>query len=558
MKKFKIFLSVVIAVLFLGLLSYVILKFSDDIFASGKFLTETEYFDTSGDKAAIIYNYGRQSEKALYREDKFYIPLIWVRAVLNDKFYFSPGENLLIYTLPEEILYSDLSTKGNDNKAYIIKEDEKIYLSIDLIRTYTDIYVEEYADSEVKRIFINDRWEGNESAEVKKNKRLRVEDSKKSNIVKELLKGDKVLIATDKEAGENIKQGWVKVKTEDGYVGFIEKKYLTQGENLIINSTFEKPVYSNISLPEPVVLGWHQVSSKEANERVEEVISRSPEITVISPTWFSLSDNQGNYTSIASEEYVVKAHEKGLQVWVLIDNFSKEVNSEILFADSVAREKLIGSLISDVKRYNIDGINLDFESLRQEAESHYIQFIRELSVACRREKIVLSVDVPVPAAYNMFYGREKIAEVADYVIVMGYDEHYSGGSMGSVASYNFVKEGIENSLKEVPKEKLINAVPFYTRLWTETTSGLSSEALGNKAALEWIDNNSVDMKWDDNLGQYYGEFEQADGKTYIWMEEERSLGLKVDLINQANLAGVAIWKLGLEDASLWEVIKKVQ
>lgn len=558
MKKIKPLLLIILFMLLVSALSYVVLRFSEDLMASRHKIEEAEYFDAGGDKAAIIYNYGLQAEKALYRDGKIYIPIVWVRAILNDKFYWSEAEDLLIYTTPTDILYSDLSSRGSDGKLYVIKEGDKPYLSIDLIRTYTDIYTEEYTYGDVKRIFIGDRWEDHVKAEVEKDIKLRAGDSKKTDIVRELEKQEEVLIASEKETGESVREGWTKVRTVDGFFGFVEKKHLKEKDKLIRISSFEQPVYSSIRLEEPIVLGWHQVGSKENNQALEEIIKASPKLNVISPTWFSLSDNQGNYTSLADGEYVKKAHAKGIQVWALIDNFSKEVNSEILFASTPARARLIENLIADAKKYDIDGINLDFESLREEAGSHYIQFIREISTFCRKEGLVLSVDLPVPAPYNGFYGRKKQAEVADYLIVMGYDEHYAGGEMGSVSSYDFVKNGIENSLKEIPKEKLIHAVPFYTRLWTKTSAGLSSKALGIKAASDWIRENGVDMKWDEALGQYYGEFEQADGKSYLWMEEEKSLGLKVDLINENDLAGVAIWKLGLEPPELWRVIEKVR
>ncbi|MDO4788782.1 MAG: glycosyl hydrolase family 18 protein [Johnsonella sp.] len=558
MKKIKPLLLIIVFMLFISGISYLILRFSEDLLASRRRVEEVEYFDASGDKVAIIYNYGLQAEKALYREGKIYIPIVWVRAILNDKFYWSEEEDLLIYTTPTDILYSDLSSRGSDGKLYILKEGEKAYLSVDLIRTYTDIYTEEYIQGEVKRIFIGDQWEDHIKAEAEKEIKLRAGDSKKTDIVRELQKQEEVLIASEEETGESIKEGWLKVKTADGFFGFVEKKHLREKDKLIRISSFEQPIYSNIRLEEPIVLGWHQVGTKESNKGLGEIIKNSPGLNVISPTWFSLSDNRGNYTSLANGEYVKEAHANGLQVWVLIDNFSKEVNSEILFASTPARAKLIENLIADVKKYDIDGINLDFESLKEEAASHYIQFIREISTFCRREGIVLSVDLPVPAPYNTFYGRKKQAEVADYLIVMGYDEHYAGGEMGSVSSYPFVKQGIEDSLKEIPKEKLINAIPFYTRLWTKTSSGLSSKALGIRAATDWIEENSVELRWDEALGQYYGEFEEADGKSHLWMEEEKSLGLKVDLINKNDLAGVAIWKLGLETPQLWKVIERVR
>lgn len=210
--------------------------------------------------------------------------------------------------------------------------------------------------------------------------------------------------------------------------------------------------------------------------------------------------------------------------------------------------------MSDAKEYGFDGINIDFESLTQDNAPHFIQFIRELSVSCRNNGLVLSVDVPIPASYNMYYERGKLAEVVDYVINMGYDEHYSGSDEGSSASIDFVKNSITDSLAEVPKEKLINAVPTYTRVWTRENSKLSSSALGINGATKWVKENNVNLTWDDEVGQYVGHTTIGNATKYIWMEDERSMTLKMEAVKEADLAGVAVWKLGLEPKEIWNVI----
>lgn len=278
---------------------------------------------------------------------------------------------------------------------------------------------------------------------------------------------------------------------------------------------------------------------------------------MIAPTWFALTDNRGNYHSYADRDYVDKAHEMGMQVWAVLDNFNMgdNVNSEILFSQTSVRKRLIAGLMEDVKQYGLDGINLDIEGIKPEAGPHYVQFIRELSVSCRKEGVILSVDNYVPAGYNSFYNRAEQGRVADYVIVMGYDEHYAGGEAGSVASYSYVQEGIQNTIEEVPHEKVINAVPFYTRVWTIKDDKTTSSALGIAGAQKWIEENGVELFWQEDMGQYYGELSTEEGLKQIWMEEERSLGLKMDLIEKYQLAGVGCWKLGFESASIWDVVK---
>ena len=173
------------------------------------------------------------------------------------------------------------------------------------------------------------------------------------------------------------------------------------------------------------------MTTKEANSTFDNYYGNTKGVNVINPTWFALTDNEGGYKCLADKEYVEKAHGAGLQVWALIDNFSKEVQSEILLSKTSVRKKLIDNLMTEAKTYGFDGYNLDFESLKESAGPHYVQFIREMSVACRNNGLILSVDNYVPAAYNRFYDRTEQGIVADYVIIMGYDEHYAGGEPGT-------------------------------------------------------------------------------------------------------------------------------
>ena len=328
-------------------------------------------------------------------------------------------------------------------------------------------------------------------------------------------------------------------------------------EQRTLVSTFAEPEYTSISMDEPVVLVWHQVTNFSANQAMKTLMDNTKGVNVIAPTWFMLTDNNGNYESLADRNYVDQAHAMGVQVWAVLDNFNKgdEVQSEILFASTAARKKLITSLMQDAKTYGVDGINLDIEGIKASAGPHYVQFIRELSVDCRKEGLVLSIDSYVPASYSAFYNWAEQGRVADYVVMMGYDEHYAGGEAGSVASIGYERQGIADLLKQVPKEKIISAIPFYTRIWKEDASGTSSQAVGISGAKAWVETNQVELYWQDDLGQYYGELEK-DGVNYeIWMEEERSLALKMQLIRDNGLAGVACWRLGMESAEIWDTVK---
>ena len=521
----------------------------DDFGSSKDKITESEIYQVENDEVALVYNYSLQKAKAIYKDGVVYIPLNWTGSILNDKFYYNEGEKLLSYTLPTEIVYANFENTDNNGKPLLLEEGGKVYISIETIKAYTDIWVDNFIEGDIKKVYINNRYGKYEEAEVKSKSVLRADASKRSASIEnaELNKDDTVIIV---EQNDN----WYRVLTRNGSLGYVKKNRLKNFKEMERVSGFTKPQYTSISMDEKVVLGWHQVTTVAANANLADVVNNTNGMNVISPTWFKLSDNKGNYTSIAAKDYVDAAHKKGLQVWPLIDNFSKDISTLKILSSSENRKNLIKNLMNDAKAYGFDGINIDFESLTQDNAPHFIQFIRELSVSCRNNGLVLSVDVPIPASYNMYYERGKLAEVVDYVINMGYDEHYSGSDEGSSASIDFVKNSITDSLAEVPKEKLINAVPTYTRVWTRENGKLSSSALGINGATKWVKENNVNLTWDDEVGQYVGHTTIGNATKYIWMEDERSMTLKMEAVKEADLAGVAVWKLGLEPKEIWNII----
>ncbi|MBS6952383.1 MAG: SH3 domain-containing protein [Enterocloster asparagiformis] len=521
---------------------------------SNELADKGKLFGIKSGQVALVLDNELQDTKGIYEDNQVYLPVGWVNEYLNQRFYWDENEELLVYALPESIVYADAQTMGNSGPLLKVKEDGA-YLSLGLVANYTDIRTESFDTSQIKRVFIDTLWNPVPKAQAKRAGKLRTKGGVKSPIVTEVDKGDQLTVL---EAMEK----WSKVRTADGYMGYIENRRLEEQEAETPVSTFEAPVYTSISLDEPVILAFHQVFSQEANNKFEELIADAKGVNVVVPSWFVMTDNKGNYSSIASRDYVEKAHARGIQVWAMLNNVSTKesaaINTKELMGSTSNRKKLIASLMEDADTYGFDGINLDFESLKAEAGPHYVQFIRELSVACRGKGLVLSVDNYVPSAYTNFYNRREQGTVADYVIIMGYDEHYAGGEAGSVASITYVENGIKDTLTQVPKEKVINGVPFYTRVWTVQGGKTTSKAYGISDAKQWVEDNQAQLIWDEALGQYYAEVINADGEQYIWMEEETSLGLKIDLIREYDLAGVACWKLGFEPADIWDVVDRVK
>lgn len=512
---------------------------------------QSEWYQASGNESAVFLNSEREEGvKGRYIDGQVYLPVDWVDEAVNERFYWDEENSQLIYTLPDQIVYANEETMGSSGKPLLVQQDGTVWLLSSLVSAYTNVRIETFDTDGVHRIFVDTTWESQQLAKVKKNTALRIRGGVKSALITEVPSGAEVTVLEQLE-------NWSRVRTEDGQVGYLPNRHLKETEAKTLVSTFQEPEYTSISMDEPVVLVWHQVTNLSANQAMQTLISATKGVNVIAPTWFMLTDNSGNYESLADKNYVDQAHAMGMQVWAVLDNFNKgdNVQSEVLFASTAARKKLIASLMKDAQTYGFDGINLDVEGIKASAGPHYVQFIRELSVDCRKAGLVLSIDSYVPASYSAFYNWAEQGRVADYVVMMGYDEHFAGGEAGSVASIGYERQGITDLLKQVPKEKLISAIPFYTRIWKEDASGTSSQSVGISSAKEWVEINQVELYWQEDLGQYYGELEK-DGVNYeIWMEEERSLELKMQLIRDNGLAGVACWRLGLEPADVWDVVK---
>lgn len=513
--------------------------------------------------------------KGLRVDNTIYVPYEIVRDYLNGRFYFDSNENILLYTLEDAIVrtgvgsqtYTIAKEEYAEDYTILKTEGHAAYIAIEFVKEYTDLDYTVY--EQPGRIMIETDFEERVVAGVKRNTEVRLRGGVKSPILTEVEKGDTVRVI--EEASD-----WMKICTSDGVVGYVKKSRLKREEKLTISRDFNYQTFTNISVGKTINLAWHQVTSQTANNAVLEVIANTKGLTTISPTWFSVVDNSGNISSLASSTYVNYAHQSGIDVWALVDNFSDNIDQLELLSHTSSRENLVNQLISEALKSGIDGINVDFEQIPVEAGEHYIQFIRELSVKCRLNNLVLSVDNYVPMGYNEHYHREEQGIVADYVIIMGYDEHYSGSlEAGSVASYDYVKSGIEETLKDVPAEKVVNAMPFYTRLWREepktaeelekqkgSEAGLyemkvTSEALGMTAARNRVNAAGAEIVWDDVTKQNYAEWLGADGATYkIWLEDASSLEVKLQLMKEYNLAGTAAWKLGFETADIWELILK--
>lgn len=516
-----------------------------------------DYYHTGEGEAALILQDTISEAKGKIVDGRAYLPYSVITNEMGGRFYWDKESEKMLYTTatdtleikPEDTAYT-IAGQTKQQDYILVKEiGEEFYIALDFVEQYMPIQGEVYDKPD--RIVVSYKWGDINTVSVSKDTEVRYQGGIKSPILSDVKKGDTLILLEEME-------NWSRVMTTDGIDGYVEKKNLEKPQTTELSYTGEyKEDYSSLTREHKINLAWHQVTSEAANAALGETIQNMAGVNVISPTWFSVTANEGTISSLASADYVNEAHSRGMEVWGLIDNFNPDVNTLETLSSRSSREHIIQKLLEEAQRVALDGINVDFEALTEEEAPHFIQFVRELSVVCRANNLVLSVDNPVPQ-FTGFYNRKEQGIVADYVIIMGYDEHTTGSEeAGSVASLPFVKEGIEKTLQEVPKEKVINGIPFYTRLWTESNNGtLSSEVMTMDAASQYIQENGIEVYWEKETAQNYGELLTDNGTQKIWLEDEQSIEEKMKLISQYELAGVASWKLGFERADVWNVISQ--
>ena len=521
-----------------------------------EYMAGNEYFNlTDENSVALIQNGELLEEQAVLIGGEPYAAYTYVESQLNSCFYWDEETKGILLTTSggvQTLLPGDAAVAKTPGGQPAVQQesDGKVYISLDVVKEYTDLDYAYYSDP--NRVVIRNEWDGVEQATVQSDTaQVRQKGGIKSLILADVQKGDTLLYL------ENL-DNWCKVMTADGYTGYIRTEDISEPE-AIEARTAKKDSYERITRNHKINLVWHQSTSTESNDAMAEMTAEMTGVNVISPTWLSVTDGTGTISSLASADYVKLAHDAGREVWGLIDNFNEAFDETTDLAYASVRSRIIEQLLAEAASCGMDGINVDFENLKEAGIPHYLQFLRELTSAAHAQNLVVSVDTPVPQAYTMYYQRGEQARFVDYMIVMAYDEHFAGSEeAGSVSSLPFVQQAVEEMTRVMPADQVICGIPFYTRVWTEKfgQSAITSEVLGMDGAKNYAKENQMTETWDASLGQNVATVETSDARYTIWMEDEQSMEEKLKVIQSADLAGVAEWKLGFECADVWSLISE--
>lgn len=523
-----------------------------------------EYFQLfAQDDIAIILQNERIEDRGKLIDGTVYFSIATVEKLFTDRFYVSADGTALYYTTSDEVRIVDIGEGSNgyhvndewtplEYKAAQFDAEGTLYIAAEYVKNYADFTYEFFADP--NRMQVRTEWDTHRESTVLKETQVRYQGGVKSDVLCQVAEGDRVTVL-------EIMETWTKVQTKDGFIGYIENDKLAEYEEVVevpVTGAYDpaKDYQMTSSADGKLTVVFHQMIVADDGGGFNGLYESTSGIDVVSPTWFYLDNTDGTYTSIASKAYVENAHAKGLQVWALIEDMTYEVDEYELFSSADNRRTLITNLIQEALELGIDGINIDFEEITKESAPHYVQFLRELSIETHNNGLILSVDNYMPNEGNRYYNLKEQGYVADYVILMGYDEHWAGcAESGSVASVGFVEKGLSDAVMlGVPENKLINAVPFYTRIWRTEGVQVNSEAVSMSLVQEWLANRGLTPEWNDETGQYYTSYQDGTAYYEVWIEDADSLNVKLNIMSNYDLAGVAAWKLGMESPDVWTVI----
>lgn len=509
------------------------------------------------DEVQIFYMGERVESTAYINDELMYIPFSFIKKYIDSEIIWDESNDYVIITTSDNVFHIQIDeSEGLLNLqpfsfTYPIKEkDNEIFLPVDPVCNYYNIDINYYKND--KLLVIHDLEKPLLKGVLLEKTKLR-KDPELNSYWYEEINFNKEVIILDED------NGWYWIESNDGLMGYV-KKDSVEISNIVI-SEYDEEIYNPWNpLGEEIVMTW-EYSNKYSSIDINE-INKLTSVQVVSPTWFHLEED-GIVENIADIEYVDWAHENNYKVWALFsNNYDLDLTHNML-SNPDLRIKVMKQLLTYVDLYNLDGINIDFENVYLSDKELLVQFVRELTPLLHEKDQTISIDVTFKSLsenWSLFLDREKLSEIVDYIVVMGYDEHWASSPVsGSVSSLPWVESEIQEILQEVPSDKVILGVPLYTRLWIEETDSegnieVSSKALSMDTVNQWIVDHNARIDYDDNSGQNYVEVESGNITYKIWLEDSTSMEKRVEIMDKYNLAGIATWRRGFESKDFWQVI----
>ena len=496
------------------------------------------------------------SEPIVEKDGKLFVCYSFANQYVSDTIFYDKNEAVMTITNNREVIRLNL---GENNISYgavsgtytLFEEQGELYLSSNLLSDIFSVSIDQGLEG--KLFIATDHRKVQQIAELKKKASLRTHPQDKSTVVQVLKKESMIYVYEETD-------GFARVRSEDGVIGYIKLSDMFHKKQQEASLTPTVEQWQVNPLGSKVNLVWDQITVKADIDWKSSKYDHMNEVNVISPTWFEFADENGNLVDRGTASYVKQAHSRGVEVWpILSHSFENTSLTAKILSSTEKRQRVIDQILDYAQAYGFDGINIDIENIQTDTSDVWVQFMRELYPQLKNAGLKVSVDVYMPSGWSEHYEREKVANSCDYFIVMAYDQHWSGSEMaGSVSEIQWVNTGIEACLEEVPAEKLVLGMPFYTRLWLEGSDGLSSKAYSMSSIEELIASWQVTPIEDEASGQHYVEYMSGDGLYKVWLEDFYSISKRVDLVEKYDLAGYGVWKLGLETDDIWKALARVK
>ena len=468
----------------------------------------------------------------------------------NNKVITTYNKKIAEVSLEENVI--NINGADKEVSACAIERDGVIYLPISEMAEVYDIEIGNVEETKVITLDSLDREQ--KKAIVTSNLAVKSSTNFIAKTVDRIEKGDSVVVISSDGK-------YSRIRTENGKIGYIKTNKLANEYLVREDMPEEKQIEGKVNMT------WDYYS--EVGSAPDRTGTTIEGVNVVSPSFFYIDENGIFRENIgeSGEAYIEWAHGNGYKVWPMVSNApaaneSLEITSEIMNSYE-NRKQLIEQIVDACVAYDLDGINIDFENMKQEDKDVYSRFIIELTPRLNEIGMVVSVDVTAPdggETWSLCFDRNVIGDVADYIIFMGYDQNgVSSQTAGTTAGYNWIELNLVKFLQteEIDSDKLILGIPFYTRIWTEDANGeVVRTSTVNMEDIEEILPDDVERTWDDELKQYYVEYQDGSNIRKMWIEDVESLKAKVSLVNEKNLAGVASWQYGMETEDVWPMLEE--